>query len=928
MNPISAGLFMAERAPSIDGLGSSPKGQGSNENTRNDDTGGGSPTGSESDFAMVFRATKDARSADAFVNGDAFDSSDDTSGTSNAADGPNAVSDVDPSGDAPGDTGPDTESETGPETGQDKGPETPETKTPTDRDPPVAPRPDDDLPTGDAPGRDVPDGDLPVGDPPIGDPPNRDLPTGDLSDGDLPDGVLQDGVLQDGDIPDGDVPDRDLTGSTLVSDLPANDQLRRGPNVPLQQTGLGGDQPPLPGRLNWPDPSRILGGTTMPSDHPATFAPNDDASDGRRPDLAMALSKGIGDVSSDKTVLPPRLNSGVATHTLSGLATTGPTPSINTLATDTGVGQEAHGRNMSSFNALSDVLSPAENKRLSPAPNSRQSGQGLAATGPQVAPKIAQARTLFGTHFGAMAGSEVIAIQDAGPRVASGINASQDTGAVPPRPQVPHPTVESAPHTRAANHAVNHTVNHAASVVPHSASVRPNSVSASPRADGAANGVTPTKVLQDMPRVAPTQSPEMPPVGSAIRTARGVDSLSITAPNNDRNTALDGRGPRDAARPTTLPPVPPAPPVVAQGRAQIQPHTLEGDGEPWQSAQSARGNRDLGFNATTPATDAASSPAEARTGNAPGPKSLSAGRPTAQEVGENRPLDRAQMRGVQSTQVAPGASLENSTGPSSGQSSGLETAAGRGEAGQPWQQMSLSQSRSRGETPLSTKPIAKTPNRALPQTLPRAATRTAPRPQGAGTNPVAAPASGPVTGDAQAAFSELGDDTPYGRGLESTQTPASPLSQLSDAATQQSRQPAHAETARSVAQQLSAVTLRAGNDRIDVALFPEELGQVRLSISGQEGQILVTISAERADTSELIRRHLDLLAREFGAAGYADVAFAFDDGSQREASEHPRNSDDPPDTPRDNSAEPDKESTDAPLPPGPTPKSKSMDMRV
>ena len=54
---------------------------------------------------------------------------------------------------------------------------------------------------------------------------------------------------------------------------------------------------------------------------------------------------------------------------------------------------------------------------------------------------------------------------------------------------------------------------------------------------------------------------------------------------------------------------------------------------------------------------------------------------------------------------------------------------------------------------------------------------------------------------------------------------------------------------------------------IDIALDPPELGRVRLSLVEVNGAMTVSITAERPETADLIRRHLALLADEFARQG-------------------------------------------------------------
>ncbi|AHM03695.1 flagellar hook-length control protein [Roseibacterium elongatum DSM 19469] len=55
---------------------------------------------------------------------------------------------------------------------------------------------------------------------------------------------------------------------------------------------------------------------------------------------------------------------------------------------------------------------------------------------------------------------------------------------------------------------------------------------------------------------------------------------------------------------------------------------------------------------------------------------------------------------------------------------------------------------------------------------------------------------------------------------------------------------------------------------IEIALDPPELGRVRLSLAEAGGGLTLSISAERPDTAELMRRHLDLLQQELARAGF------------------------------------------------------------
>ncbi|MEO0702069.1 MAG: flagellar hook-length control protein FliK [Pseudomonadota bacterium] len=96
--------------------------------------------------------------------------------------------------------------------------------------------------------------------------------------------------------------------------------------------------------------------------------------------------------------------------------------------------------------------------------------------------------------------------------------------------------------------------------------------------------------------------------------------------------------------------------------------------------------------------------------------------------------------------------------------------------------------------------------------------------------------------------------------------------------------PAGAETARHVAIQV-AEALRQGSGTFEITLSPEELGRVRLSVGVVDGAMLVNLSAERPETLDLMRRHIDMLQAEARAEGFATLSFSFSGGDPGDA--HP-----------------------------------------
>ncbi|WP_170068428.1 flagellar hook-length control protein FliK [Meinhardsimonia xiamenensis] len=94
-----------------------------------------------------------------------------------------------------------------------------------------------------------------------------------------------------------------------------------------------------------------------------------------------------------------------------------------------------------------------------------------------------------------------------------------------------------------------------------------------------------------------------------------------------------------------------------------------------------------------------------------------------------------------------------------------------------------------------------------------------------------------------------------------------------------------ADPSRQIAGQLAAVARALPDGPVEIVLEPEELGRVRMQLTGSDGVMSVQINVERPETAALMRRHIDLLASELRELGYADVSFEFTGdrrGSERE----------------------------------------------
>lgn len=68
---------------------------------------------------------------------------------------------------------------------------------------------------------------------------------------------------------------------------------------------------------------------------------------------------------------------------------------------------------------------------------------------------------------------------------------------------------------------------------------------------------------------------------------------------------------------------------------------------------------------------------------------------------------------------------------------------------------------------------------------------------------------------------------------------------------------------------------QARDGSIEIALSPEELGKLRVTIAGDDLNLHVRIHADRPETEGLLRRHIALLQQDFHDLGYGQVAFDF-----------------------------------------------------
>jgi flagellar hook-length control protein FliK len=89
-----------------------------------------------------------------------------------------------------------------------------------------------------------------------------------------------------------------------------------------------------------------------------------------------------------------------------------------------------------------------------------------------------------------------------------------------------------------------------------------------------------------------------------------------------------------------------------------------------------------------------------------------------------------------------------------------------------------------------------------------------------------------------------------------------------------------APSAITVGQQIVAAIAQFPDRPVELTLAPEELGKVSLTLASQDSGMSVHVRADRPETLDLMRRHIDQLARDFRDLGLGDVAFSFSGGQR------------------------------------------------
>lgn len=99
------------------------------------------------------------------------------------------------------------------------------------------------------------------------------------------------------------------------------------------------------------------------------------------------------------------------------------------------------------------------------------------------------------------------------------------------------------------------------------------------------------------------------------------------------------------------------------------------------------------------------------------------------------------------------------------------------------------------------------------------------------------------------------------------------------------------EQVRGISMQMAEAVQRGQDGSIDISLRPEELGRLRMSLQPGDGTMHVILQAERADTMDLLRRHIATLQQEFLTLGYENFSFEFSSQEKYEPDSAPDSQD-------------------------------------
>ncbi|PCJ73765.1 MAG: hypothetical protein COA53_11600 [Rhodobacteraceae bacterium] len=116
----------------------------------------------------------------------------------------------------------------------------------------------------------------------------------------------------------------------------------------------------------------------------------------------------------------------------------------------------------------------------------------------------------------------------------------------------------------------------------------------------------------------------------------------------------------------------------------------------------------------------------------------------------------------------------------------------------------------------------------------------------------------------------ISDKTQVQRSLQTTMPMAQP-------------NPGQPQTAEAkVVLQISSAISNTSKNTVEIRLDPPELGRVIISITQTDSGLSATVTSEKAETSDLLRRHAELLSRELAKSGFSEASLEFSHRDQQQ----------------------------------------------
>ncbi len=82
-------------------------------------------------------------------------------------------------------------------------------------------------------------------------------------------------------------------------------------------------------------------------------------------------------------------------------------------------------------------------------------------------------------------------------------------------------------------------------------------------------------------------------------------------------------------------------------------------------------------------------------------------------------------------------------------------------------------------------------------------------------------------------------------------------------------------TETKIVTQISTAISNTSKDTVEIRLDPPELGRVTISITQTDSGVSATVTSEKAEISDLLRRHAELLSRELSKSGFSEASLEF-----------------------------------------------------